>query len=74
MLNHNSKAKNMNKGWKWRDDQLTMKQFYNLPEQDKDEYILLILGLKEEERSSMDEILLNRFNKNNKQPIKFLEL
>lgn len=63
-----------NTGWKWRDDQLTMKQFYNLPQQEQDEYILLILGLKEEERSSMDEILLNRFNKNNKQQIKFLEL
>lgn len=63
-----------NTGWKWRDDELSLPQFYKLPQQDKDEYILLILGLKQEERSSMDEILLNRFNKNNKQPIKFLEL
>jgi hypothetical protein len=61
-------------GWKWRDDQLTMKQFYNLSQQEQDQYILLILGLKQEERSSMDEILLNRFNKNNKQTEKFLEL
>ena len=64
----------MDKGWKWRDDQLTMKQFYNLSQQEQDQYILLILGLKQEERSSMDEILLNRFNKNNKQTEKFLEL
>jgi hypothetical protein len=63
-----------NTGWKWRDDQLTMKEFYNLPQQEKDEYILLILGIKEEERSSMDEILLNRFCKNKQVPIKFLEL
>jgi hypothetical protein len=61
-------------GWKWRDDQLTMKQFYNLSQQEQDQYILLILGLKQEERSSMDEILLNRFNKNNKEQNKFLEL
>jgi hypothetical protein len=64
----------MNKGWKWRDEQLTMKQFYNLPQQEQDQYILLILELKQEERSSMDEILLNRFNKNNKEQNKFLEL
>lgn len=61
-------------GWKWRYDEITMKQFYNLPQQDKDEYILLILGLKPEERSSMDEMLLNRFGKNKPEPIKFLEL
>jgi len=54
----------MNKGWNWRENELTMKQFYNLPQQDRDEYILLIKGLKPEERSSMDEILLNRFNLN----------
>jgi hypothetical protein len=54
----------MDKGWNWRDNELTMKQFYNLPQQERDEYILLIKGLKPEERSSMDEILLNRFNLN----------
>lgn len=63
-----------NTGWKWRDGQLTMKEFYNLPQQDKDEYILLILGLKEEERSSMDIILFNRFGKNKIPTNKFLEL
>ena len=63
-----------NTGWKWRDGQLTMKEFYNLPQQEKDEYILIILGIKEEERSSMDEILLNRFCKNKQVPDKFLEL
>lgn len=49
-------------GWIWRDDQLTMKEFYKLSQQDKEEYLLLIQGLKQEERSSMDIILLNRFN------------
>jgi hypothetical protein len=61
-------------GWKFREDEITMKQFYNLPQQEKDEYILLILGLKDEERSSMDILLLNRFGKNKLKPIKFLEL
>ena len=59
-------------GWKFRDDELTMKQFYRLTQQDKDEYVLLIEGLKPEELSSMDIILLNRFGKNKEQPIKLV--
>jgi hypothetical protein len=51
-------------GWKWRDNQLTMKEFYNLPQQERDDYILLVRGLKVKERSSMDVILLNRFGDN----------
>jgi hypothetical protein len=61
-------------GWKFREDELTLKQFYRLTQQDKDKYVLLVEGLKPEERSSMDIILLNRFGKNVEQPIKFLEL
>ena len=56
-----------NTGWIWRDDEITMKEFYKLSQQDKQEYLLLIKGLKEEERSSMDEMLLNRFNLNKKE-------
>ena len=52
--------------WKWREDEITMKEFYNLTQQDKDEYILLVEGLKQEERSSMDEIILNRFGRTKK--------
>ena len=61
-------------GWKFREDEITMKQFYNLSQQDKEEYFLLIKGLKEEERSSMDIILLNRFGLIKPESIKFLEL
>lgn len=61
-------------GWKWRDDEITMKEFYNLPQQEKDEYVLLVEGLKPEERSSMDEILLNRFSKKQPEQNKFFEL
>lgn len=61
--------------WRWREDQnLTMKEFYKLSQQDKEEYLLLVKGLKPEERSSMDIILLNRFELDKEQPIKFLEL
>ena len=54
-------------GWKWRNDQnLTMKEFYNLPQQEKDDYILLIEKVPAADRSSMDIILLNRFGSNRK--------
>jgi hypothetical protein len=66
---------NKDTGWKWRDDQnLTMKEFYNLPQQEKDNYILLVEGLKPVERSTMDNILLNRFGRTNLNQDKFLEL
>jgi hypothetical protein len=61
-------------GWKYRNNELSLKEFYNLPKEKQDDYIQHIVELKEEERSSMDEILLNRYNKNNKIPDKFLEL
>ena len=61
-------------GWKFREDEITMKEFYKLSQQDKEEYLLLVKGLKPEERSSMDDILLNRFKLDKEQPIKFLEL
>jgi hypothetical protein len=63
-----------NMGWKYRKNELSLKEFYNLNKQQQDEYVQQIVELKEEERSSMDEILLNRFNKNNNEPVKFLEL
>ena len=49
--------------WKWRKDQIPLKQFYKLSTADKEEYILLILGLPESERGTSDEIILNNFSK-----------
>ena len=60
--------------WKWRDDELSLPEFYKLPQQEKDEYILLIQGLDPEHRSSLDEIFLNRFGRTKGGPTKFLEL
>jgi hypothetical protein len=51
-------------GWKYRDNELSLKEFYNLPKEKQNDYILLVRGLKPEERSSMDEILINRFGGN----------
>jgi hypothetical protein len=49
--------------WKWREDQIPLKQFYKLSTEDKEEYILLILGLPLSERGTSDEIILNNFTK-----------
>ena len=66
---------NKDTGWKWREDQnLTMKEFYNLTQQEKDNYILLVESIKPEERSTMDNILLNRFGRTKLEQNKFLEL
>lgn len=61
-------------GWKWRDDEISFKQFRKLPQQEKDEYVLLVEGLKPEERSTCDEIILNLYSKNKPEQNKFLEL
>ena len=53
-------------GWKWRDNQLTMKEFYKLTQQERNDYILLIEKVPAADRSSMDELLLNRFGSNKK--------
>lgn len=60
--------------WKWREDELSFKEFRKLPQQKKDEYILLIQGLKPEERSTCDEIILNLYSKQETEQNKFLEL
>ena len=49
--------------WKWREDQIPLKQFYKLSTEEKVEYILLILGLPLSERGTSDEIILNNFTK-----------
>jgi hypothetical protein len=53
-------------GWKWRDEEITMKQFYLLPQEKKIDYICSIEKLPAVERSSMDELLLNRFGSTKK--------
>jgi hypothetical protein len=64
----------MSNFWRWRDNELSFKEFRKLPQQEKDEYILLVEGLKPEERSSGDEIILNLYRKNKLELNKFLEL
>jgi hypothetical protein len=54
--------KNQTSGWRWREDEITLKKFYSLSQPDRDEYLALLKGLKPEDRSSGDEIILNMFN------------
>lgn len=47
--------------WKWRDGELTVKEFYKLSNEKKKEYILELEAL--EYTSSGDDILLNLYSK-----------
>jgi hypothetical protein len=64
----------MNKGWIWRDKELTMKEFYSLPQTSRNEYVSLIEKLSSTERSSGDNIILNQYGKNISTVKKFLSL
>jgi hypothetical protein len=64
----------MNKGWNWREKELTMKEFYSLPQISRNEYISLIEKLSSTERSSGDNIILNQYGKNISTVKKFLSL
>jgi hypothetical protein len=47
--------------WSWREDEISLKQFYKLPQKEKDEYVLLLAGLKPEERSTGDNYIFSRY-------------
>jgi len=60
--------------WYWREDELSFKQFHKLKRDDKEEYLFLLKGLPEDERSTTDLYLLNLYVKEEPKQIKFLEL
>lgn len=61
--------------WLWRGDELSYKQFTLLNKKDKEEYLFLLKGLPEDERSTNDLYVLNLFTKEEKpKASKFLEL
>ena len=64
----------MKKGWSWRDKELSMKEFYSLPQTSRNEYINFIEKLSQQERSSGDNIILNQYNKNINKVKEFLSL
>ena len=62
------------KGWCWRDKELSLKEFYNLPSTARSEYISMLEKLSSTERSSGDEIILNQYSKVITQTKQFLSL
>jgi len=63
-----------NKGWNWRDKEISMKEFYSLPQTSRNEYVSMLEKLLYEERSSGDNIILNQYGKNISTVKKFLSL
>jgi hypothetical protein len=60
--------------WYWRQDELSFKQFTLLTKKEKEEYIFLLNGLPEDERSTNDLFILNLFVKEKPKQTQFLEL
>ena len=62
--------------WKYRRDELSLKEFYNLSSTDKEEYIFLLKGLKPEILGTNDQYVLQFYCGTDKQEkeYKFLEL
>jgi len=63
-----------NKSWCWRDKELSLKEFYNLPSTARNQYISMIEKLSSTERSSCDEIILNQYSKLKTKTKQFLSL
>lgn len=60
--------------WYWRRDELSMKQFTLLNKKDKEEYLVLLKGLNPDERSTIDNLIINNFSPEINKVEKFLEL
>jgi hypothetical protein len=60
--------------WKFRDDELSMPEYRKLNPTERQEYLDLIKGLPIDERSSIDEYLINLYNLNNESTKNFFEL
>jgi hypothetical protein len=60
--------------WKWREDELSLKQFRELSIDERDEYIFLLKGLKPEILGTNDEYILRWYNQEQIPTSKFLEL
>jgi hypothetical protein len=52
-----------NKGWIWRDKELSMKEFYALPMTSRIQYVEMVEQIPQQERSSGDSIILNHYSK-----------
>lgn len=48
--------------WYWRKDELSLKEYRQLPSTEKEEYLTLLQGLKPEELSTNDIYILNQYS------------
>jgi len=62
------------KGWKWRNNEISLKQFYNLPSTKRNEYIAMLEQLPSTERSSCDNIILSQYSRIIEKTKQFLSL
>jgi hypothetical protein len=60
--------------WKWRKDELSLKEFRLLSKSNREEYLLLLKGLKKEELSTNDQYILEEYVEEIKEQYKFFEL
>jgi hypothetical protein len=62
------------KGWKWRKNELSLKEFYNLSSTKRNEYIAMLEQLPSTERSSGDNIILSQYSRIVERAKQFLSL
>lgn len=55
-----------NNKWKWRDGELSYKEFQSLSKEKKQIYLKLIEQLSSTDRGTNDEFILNQYSSNNK--------
>lgn len=60
--------------WKWRDGELSLKEFYQLTYEKRKEYILFLESIPVEEQSTGDEYLIRMYSKKKPEQNNFLEL
>ena len=54
--------------WTWREDEISFKEFNLLNKEEKEEYLYLLKGLPERERSTTDLIIINLYFKKQDKP------
>jgi hypothetical protein len=69
-----NKEKKPEHQWRWRDGEISIKSFYQLSIEDKEEYIFFLEGLVPEELSTQDEYLLRFYSRKKKKKNNFIEL
>lgn len=60
--------------WRWRKDELSLKEFRLLSRSNREEYLVLLKGLKKEELSTNDQYILDEYVEEIKEQYKFFEL